>query len=139
MASHSYGGVVRVDWAGGSSFTNIAEVVSFTPPELSITKSPGWHLLSPDAFKSKIPGMVDADDAAMTLRFTRAQYDSFLDHLRVIAAWRIEAGDNDTIVDFDGFLCTVGGPDHQDDDTIMQSVAVCCNTIPVVSQGSGSG
>lgn len=137
MAYHSYGGTIGVDWAGGSSYVLLAQVVSFTPPEVSITKAPGWHLTSANAFKSKIPGMVDADDASITLRFTGNEWDNFMDHLRDLGSWQITSAEG-TVITFTGFLATVGGPDHQDDDTIMQTAAVCCNSIPAMTtEGSG--
>ncbi len=129
--THSYGGSVLVDWAGGTSYSALANVVSFNGPSLTRTKSPAWHLLSTSRFKTKVGGLLDADDLQLTLRYDKTQFAAFYTNIATAAAGiKVLCGDSATLT-FTGFIAEAGGPEHGDDDTISQTVSLCCNSLPV--------
>jgi hypothetical protein len=131
VAVHSYGGSVLVDWAGGSTYVALAQVVSFKGPDLSRTKSPGWHLLSAGRFKSKVGGMIDADDIDMMLRYTKAQFAVLLTNVATDNAGIKLLFSDTSYMTLTGFLSKLGSPEHGDDDSVSQSASLCCNSLPV--------
>jgi hypothetical protein len=136
---------IGIDWTGGTVFVDVAKCVMFTGPDLTVQKSPAWHLLSAGAFKDKAPGMVDGDDLKATLRFTKAQFATFLTNLRKVGNIKIfyaDAADGTTTLGssqtFLGFLSALGAPTVPDNgDQMEQQVSIACNSTPVFVAGTG--
>lgn len=144
MARHVTGIKIQYDADGTGVYTDVSELVSFTPPDGVTTDSPGHNINSAGRIKATIAGMISLDTMSMLCRYNTAQYIALL---AIQAAgttyyWRIQfplltgqttQGDR---VDFQGYLSRVGGPAGGDDDTVNQTIDVKPTTLPTITVGS---
>lgn len=84
--------------AAGSVYTTLGEVVSITPPTITVTDVDFSHLTSDDNFKEYKAGMRDGGTASLELNY----YDTDIATLYAVLAagtnyyWRIEFNDDNT-------------------------------------------
>src|SRR4051794_8226624 len=74
------------------TYTAVAEVASMTPPLEKVMKAKATHLLSPNATKEHVPGLVEIEDAKVALNFKKSVFNSFANSWRRVRQyWRISA------------------------------------------------
>ena len=124
MATHGFGTLLKIDADGNSSYeTTVAEVTSIDSPDMETTVSDAWNLASSSAVKTFVAGMVDPGECRVGLRFTKAQYNTFLGYLRTAKPWQIVFPESSTLA-FSGFFKTLGGPKVGEDDAINQECVI---------------
>lgn len=70
MADIGYGVKVALKAAGSDDFTELAEVMSITPPTLTTDEVETTHMASAGGFREYIPGLVEAGSVEMELNHT---------------------------------------------------------------------
>ncbi len=63
---------------GGSTYTYVAEVTSLTPPGWTRDTVDVTHLESPDMAKEFIGGLIEADEATISINYVPSATDSLL-------------------------------------------------------------
>ncbi len=73
MGIPGYGGILAMDDQQASSFTNIAEVVSFSGPSLGADTEDVTHHESVGAYREKVVTLLDAGQVTFDLNFLPAE------------------------------------------------------------------
>lgn len=70
-ASSGFGGVFAY-MSAPDTYTDLAEVVSFTPPGISVETIDATHMSSDDGFREFISGLKDGKDFSVVLNYVEA-------------------------------------------------------------------
>lgn len=118
---------------GVSTYTNVAEVASLTPPGWTRDTVDVTHLESPSKAKEYIGGLIDAGEATITINFKPAVSDVLL------AAFTAESGDFRIIfpggtvkLDFEGIVTAYEMGDLVADDKMSATFTVKATGLPAL-------
>jgi hypothetical protein len=113
MAVHPFGASLWVDEDNDADYLEIGEVVSMTPPSPKTGEAQTTVLKSLNAWRTFIPGFIDAQSFSFMLRFEGLDLNNnmvfFRSLLRTVFAWRIifPLEDGQAVAarfDFDAFI-----------------------------------
>lgn len=117
---------------GPTTFTDVAEVVSITPPGMTRDAVDATHLKSAGAWRQFIAGLKDAGEASLTLNWVAAANDTLL------TAFNAETGNyqitfpNGVMMRFAGFFTAYTPPELTADGKMEASVTVKVTGAPTL-------
>lgn len=86
--THPYGTNLSYS-ANGSTYTDLTDIVSIDPPNISVGESETTVIDSTGAYKEFIPSWAEAGELSFTCRFAKAQYNTLVGFLRAVYYWKI--------------------------------------------------
>lgn len=140
MATHSYTAKLQWDADGAGSYTDIAEILSISGPNIEFTDVETTHLSSANAFKEYVAGFGDGGEVKITINFAKAQINTLYGLVRVTEYWKVlfpligsEATNSQWA--FQGHIKSLGN-EIPDDDRITCDMVVKVTGKPTFTQGA---
>lgn len=126
MADIGYGATFEIgDGASPEVFTEVAEVVSITPPGATVEKIDTTHLQSPNRYREKVASIKDSSDVSFTVNATPANLVVLYGALSSTKNFRIDSNTElDTRWSFAGFISDVAPGELSNDDRLTVEVTV---------------
>ena len=83
-----YGAVFQRETATPGTYASLAELVAFTPPNVSLETVDATHFTSPSAYREYIAGLLDGGEVEVTLNFNSdgADWSNYITDIEARAA-----------------------------------------------------
>lgn len=127
----------------GNSYTNVADVMSITPPNITVGSGESTVLDSANAAKEFVPGWMDGGDASMSLRMGQAVLNTVYGFLRTTYYWKIlfpliTGETNNSTWAFQGHITAFGNPQFgtDNDDPIGLDITIKVTGKPTFTASS---
>jgi Lambda phage tail tube protein, TTP len=139
--THSYSSKISYDAAGGTTYTDVIEIIEMKVNGKKVPATLLTNLNSPGGAHEKRPKLIDAGTVTFTLNWTKSQYNTFLTNLRnALMGWKITfplvgAEVTASKEEFKGHISNLGVA-IPDDDRIISDVEIEVSGLPTFTQGS---
>jgi hypothetical protein len=115
MAEIAYGAKLQINDGAGSSYQDVSNVTSISPPAAEVGTVESTHLLSPARYKEYIAGLVEPGELQATLHYTTSEYSRLVALRGVSKTFKVIFNDDQNVT-FAGFITkiepTIGGPEE---------------------------
>lgn len=116
--------------------TQLGAVREIGEPDISVSKVDTEHMTTADLVKEPIPGWVELNEIAMTVRYDATQSGTIVGLVRLVKHWQVRKPDG-SHWDFQGYVSKFGG-ENPIDNLIQTKFSIQPTTKPVLTPASSS-